>query len=552
MLLRLEISNYALIENVSIKLDNGFSVITGETGAGKSILLKALNLLLGGRADISVLKQSEKKCFLEAEFNISKLGLKAFFAQNELDFDEHCIVRREFSPNGKSRGFINDTPVQMNLLKELGDQLLAIHSQHEALEIFNANFQMNVLDAFAGIQENVLEYELGFKLYRQKVAEHIELQVKDMQNRKEKDYLSFLINELKLADLDNTDLDELKSKNDSVEHAEKISEELSLAQSIFDNDTYGPQTAIKTLIEAFTNLKKYDGKYADIHSRLMSLKIEMDDLANEIERYNEGSDLSPAEVQMIKEKMDLLNSLTFKHNLSEVTELKELLVRLESQLEEIDSLEENMHQLEKEIAKEKDALTIKAKAISAKRNAAAPELCKNIAASLKHLAMEFAELKIELSPMEKLGTHGLDKVEFLFKTNKGSSFLPIKKVASGGELSRLMLTILSLMSQHKNLPTLIFDEIDTGVSGEIAAKIANEFVKMGERIQLISITHLPQVAAKGTYHFHVSKSNEGEKTATDVIVLKGEDRINELAKMISGEEVTAAAKENAVYLLNIS
>jgi DNA repair protein RecN (Recombination protein N) len=211
-----------------------------------------------------------------------------------------------------------------------------------------------------------------------------------------------------------------------------------------------------------------------------------------------------------------------------------------------------MHQLEKEIAKEKDALTTKAKAISAKRKEAAPALCKNIASSLKHLAMEFAELKIELSPLEKLGNQGLDKVDYLFKTNKGSSFLPIKKVASGGELSRLMLTILSLMSQHKNLPTLIFDEIDTGVSGEIAAKIANEFVKMGERIQLISITHLPQVAAKGSYHFHVSKSNEGEKTATNVISLQGEDRINELAKMISGEQVTAAAKENAIHLLNIS
>lgn len=552
MLTKLEISNYALIDNVSIQLNHGFSVITGETGAGKSILLKALNLILGGRADTSVLKQSEKKCFLEAEFNISKLSLKAFFDANELDYEDHCILRREFTPSGKSRGFINDTPVQMSQLKELGDQLISIHSQHQTLELFGHAFQLDVLDAFANTTDLANDYRVKYSLYRQKVNEHIELKVKDMENRKEKDYLSFLINEFKAADLDNTNMDELKSSADKVENAEKIQEQLGLAKSVFENESFGPQVGIKTVLEAFEELKAFDSSYAEVHARLLSLKIELDDLVSEIDNQDAGFDLSDAEAMQIKEKMELLNSLTFKHNLNEVAELKQLHDQLSEQLEEIDSVEDRMNRLEQEIEQLKGELRGQAMKLSQERQSKAPQLCQSIHNSLGQLAMEEAQLRVDFKELERLGPNGLDDVEFQFMTNKGGSFLPIKKVASGGELSRLMLSILSLLSEHRNLPTLIFDEIDTGVSGEVAAKIAAEFDQMGKRIQLIAITHLPQVAAKGSHHYHVSKAAGEEKTFTSVQELNQDQRVNALAQMISGEQITDAAKENALHLLNNS
>lgn len=552
MLKRLEISNYALIENVTLDLANGFSVITGETGAGKSIILKALNLLLGDRADTSVLKQSDKKCYLEAQFNISELNLEGFFEENELDYEPTCIVRREFTNSGKSRIFINDTPAQLAQLKALGEQLVSIHSQHQTLEILGANFQMQVLDAFSGIVPEVREYQKKYASYRDKVNEHIQLKVKDLENRKEKDYLEFLVNELKLADLDNTDLEELKLKTEKVENAQKIIEGLGLARSVFENDTYGPLVGIKTLIETFEDLKDYDPKYADIHARLLSLKIEMDDLEAEIDNQDSDFEMSDSEAQMIKEKMELLNSLCFKHNLNEVSELRDLLDDLEGQLNDIGSLEDRMHQLESEIDQLKTQLSKDAQLISERRSANLDQLSSAVHQILGGLGMPDAQLKIDLTKTESIGTNGYNEIEFLFNTNKGGSFLPIKKVASGGELSRLMLAILSILSQHKKLPTLIFDEIDTGVSGEVASKIAAEFMKMGEKIQLISITHLAQVAAKGKMHLHVSKQTDETRTTTTVKELKGDDRVTELAKMISGEQITDAAKENAVHLLNIS
>jgi DNA repair protein RecN (Recombination protein N) len=550
MLNRLDISNYALIENVSLNFKKGFTTITGETGAGKSILLKALELLLGERADTSVLKQSEKKCVLEAVFDVSKLSLKSFFEEYELDYEDQCILRREFTPSGKSRGFINDTPVQMAQLKELGQRLISIHSQHQTLELFSSEFQTEVIDAFSGIEAEVLDYRNLFQLYRRKVNEHIELKVKDMENRKERDYLSFLINELKAADLDNTNLDELKSKSDQVDNAEKISEQLGLSKSVFDNETYGPQIGINTILEAFEELKQFDSKYANIHARLLSLKIELDDLKNEIENHDAEFDLSDAEAVQIKEKMDLLNSLTFKHNLNEITALKDLLYKLQEKLNEIDSLEDHMHLLETEITELKSNLQEKAESISRSRKNSAVNLCEQIHTSLGHLAMENSELQLSFQRLEHLGPFGIDAIEFLFKANLGGTFLPIKKVASGGELSRLMLSIFTILSAHKNLPTLIFDEIDTGVSGEVASRIAAKFESLGEKIQLVSITHLAQVAAKGQQHLHVSKISDALKTVTSVVELKGENRITELAKMISGEEITEAARENALHLLN--
>jgi len=552
MLNRLEISNYALIENASLQFQSGFTVITGETGAGKSILLKALNLLLGERADISVLKQSEKKCFLEAEFDVQKLELASFFKTNELDYEPFCIIRREFTPSGKSRCFVNDSPVQIKVLSELGAKLVNIHSQHQTLDLFNAAFQTNVIDTISKIEDKVSLYKQNYLSYREKVKEHISLQLKDMENRKEKDYLTFLINELNAAELENLNLEDLKSNSDKIEFAEKIEEGLELAKSIFENETYGPLNGIKSLIESFEELKKYDAKYADILSRLLSVKIELDDIDSEIQNQNNEMNFSDSEAQLVKEKMELLNSLCFKHNLTEVSDLIELQSKLNGQLSDIGDVENRLNTLSIEIEADKQTLLAEAKEISKIRKSNISTLCEKVKLTLDNLSMTDAEMQVDIQPLEKIGPSGIDQIQFLFKTNKGGQYLPLKKVASGGELSRLMLTVLSIISEIKSLPTLIFDEIDTGVSGEVGSKIAAEFVKMGSNIQLIVITHLAQVAARGKTHMHVSKSNDELKTITSVQSLSGDNRITELAKMISGEEVTTAAKENALHLLNKS
>ncbi|MFT5823621.1 MAG: DNA repair protein RecN (Recombination protein N) [Crocinitomix sp.] len=550
MLKRLDISNYALIENVNLTLNEGFTAITGETGAGKSILLKALNLLLGERADTAVLKQSEKKCVLEAELDISKLALNAFFEANELDYEDNCIIRREFNTAGKSRAFINDTPVQLSVLKNLGEKLISIHTQHQTLQILNTNFQLDVLDHFAGIEKLVLKYSKTYSSYRNKVNSLIELTVKDKEARKEKDYLAFLLTELETANLGKINLDELRQKSAKIENVEKIQTAIKFAQSIFENDSFSPAIGVKTLIETFDELKQYDPSFADISARLWSLKIELDDIEAEV--GNSGNDdlYTEEEAVLIKEQLEQFNNLSFKHNLTEVDQLLALQESITADLDAIASLESNISKLEKEISALKQDLNVQAKAIQNKRKAATAKLEQEIKTRLNNLAMPNAELKIELTEKDKLSTTGLDQIDYLFKTNLGGAFSSIKKVASGGELSRLMLVVLSILSEKKNLPTLIFDEIDTGVSGEVASKMAIEFENMGKKIQVIAITHLAQVAGKGKAHLHVSKQSTADKTNTHVQAITAEERIEVLAGMISGEEITQAAKENAANLLS--
>jgi DNA repair protein RecN (Recombination protein N) len=550
MLKRLDISNYALIENVNLNLNPGFTVITGETGAGKSILLKALNLLLGERADTAVLKQSEKKCVLEAELDISKLALSSFFKANELDYEEDCIIRREFNTAGKSRAFINDTPVQLTLLKTLGEKLISIHTQHQTLQILNAAFQLDVLDHFAGIEKSVAAYTKKYTTYREKVNTHIELKVKDAESRKEKDYLSFLLNELQAANLSKINLEELKQKSAKIENAEKIQTAISFAQSVFENDSFSPSIGIKTLIETFDDLKKFDPSFADISARLWSLKIELDDLESEVSNSNNDETYTEEEAVLIKEQLEQFNTLSFKHNLTEVEQLIALEESIGADLAAIASLEANITAIDLEIKSLEKELTKEAKTIQNKRKAATAKLEREVKTRLNNVAMPNAELNIEITEKERLGATGLDNIDFLFKTNLGGNFSSIKKVASGGELSRLMLVILSILSEKKNLPTLIFDEIDTGVSGEVASKMAIEFENMGKQIQVIAITHLAQVAGKGRSHLHVSKESTEGKTNTFVKSLKGDERIDVLASMISGEEITQAAKETAANLLS--
>lgn len=552
MLCRLEVSNYALIENVHLTFEKGFTTITGETGAGKSILLKALNLLLGERVDTSVLRQSENKCFLEATFDLSQLTLKTFFEQYELDYDVQCIVRREFTNAGKSRCFINDTPVQLNVLKELGEKLISVHTQHETLALFDVDFQFDVLDYYSDLQTAVANYSKKYKSYRELVNQLATLQNQEAQNRKERDYKSFLLNELLEANLDKLNLDTLQSNYLKIQNAEKISESLKHASDLFSSEQRSPVNAVRTLIQILEDLKNFDSKFNELHARLVSAKIELEDIESELQNQAESLEFSDKEAQFVKEKIDSFNGLTYKHNVQSIDQLISLRNDLESQIKEIESVEKSVIETEKKIEILNTELNKEAKSISKKRNSKTVELETTIHALLSNLSMPDAELKIELKQQDKIGPHGIDTIDFLFKTNFGGQFLPIKKIASGGELSRLMLTILSTLSTTKNLPTLIFDEIDTGVSGEVAAKMATEFTRIAKNIQIIVITHLPQVAAKGFVHLHVGKENKEDKTVTFVKKLNQKERVLELAKMISGEKITDAAKKNALNLLNIS
>lgn len=552
MLCRLEVSNYALIENVDLTLEKGFTVITGETGAGKSILLKALQLLLGERSDSGVLKNSEKKCFLEATFDVSALKLESFFEEHELDFDKRCIVRREFSAAGKSRCFINDTPVQLNVLKALGENLISIHSQHETLSLFDTGFQFDVVDYFAGIQNDVNAYKKNYRHYKELLRQLEILEETEARNRKERDFKSFLLNELIDANLDKTNWNKLLEDYNQLQHHEKIRELISQSVQILENENHNPSRQLRLLVAAFDELKNINSSYTDIYTRLKSVQIELDDLSKEIENMSGGAEFSESESLIIREKIDLFQALLYKHNLQKAEQLIEVREKLKHELTEIESIENAVEQTKKEIGKLIAQLKKNAATISDKRKVEAKALEKTIRSILINLSMADAELHIDLSDSDELNPFGQNEIDFQFKTNRGGQFLPLKKIASGGEMSRLMLAILSTLAETKNLPVLIFDEIDTGVSGEVASRIASEFARMGKNLQLIAITHLPQVAARGTHHFHVAKEAEDNKTKTFIKKLTKKERIQELAKMISGEKVTDAAIENAENLLNFS
>lgn len=552
MLCRLEISNYALIENVELTFQKGFTVITGETGAGKSILLKALNLLLGDRSDSGVLKQSENKCFLEATFDIRSLNLESFFQAHELDYDDQCIVRREFTATGKSRCFINDSPVQLTVLKDLGSKLISVHTQHETLSLLDTDFQFDVIDHFAGIHEDVLSYRKKFRNYKNLLSELIALKETDAQNRKERDYKTYLLNELVEAQLENLDAAKIQEQFLRVQNSEKITEKIAAILSIADAEDKSPVSQVRLMTQLADELQRLDPAFREIQVRLNSVRIELTDIHNEMHHLSDALDFSETDAATIREKNELIQSLTYKHNVDSVDALVSLKKQLEREIAEIESVELAVTETEKEIKKMLSELTQDAEKIATKRKAELTSLEKTIRKILVNLSMPDAEIKVELKKLTELGLNGLDAIEFLFKTNRGGQFLPLKKIASGGELSRLMLAILSILSETKNLPSLVFDEIDTGVSGEVASKMASEFDRIGKNIQIIVITHLPQVAARGSVHLHVAKEIQKNKTITHVKKLNTDERLDELAKMISGEKVTEAARLNAANLLNIS
>jgi len=550
MLRSLTISNYALIEHVSLSFEKGLTAITGETGSGKSILLGAFGLLLGERADSKSIKDENAKCIVEAVFDLKKQGLKSFFEEYDLDYEEQTTIRREIAPGGKSRTFINDTPVQLSTLKLLGTKLVDIHSQHENSLLGDRDFQFSIVDAFASNTAILEEYVIEFTQYKSLKKALEETLANEVQMRKEMDYIRFQLSEFEKANLESIDQAALEQEMDTLNNAEQIKSVLNQVVSLMDNDTQG---ILPTLNTSKTNIQKiasYNKLIDEYAKRLDSCMIELRELTREMESYAEEVSTDDKKLESINNALSQVYSLQKKHQLNSVEELLALKADLEQKSNGFDSVDEQIISLQKQIEKSASHLTVLSEKLTQSRLKAATQAEKEVKRYFSELSLEHAELKIEITEAKDFNTYGRNEIAFLFKANKGGQLQPVKQVASGGEISRVMLAIKASISKHKRLPVLILDEIDQGVSGEVGKKIGEILKEMSAEMQLITITHLPQIAGKSTQHLKVYKSNESATTTTHVIELKGEERINELAEMLSGKNISKAAIENAKELMH--
>lgn len=549
MLAKLIIENYALIDKLEIEFFDGFSVITGETGAGKSILLGALGLILGQRTDPSVLLDSNRKCIVEGHFIIRNYHLEEFYALNELDYEETSILRREISHAGKSRAFINDTPVTLNVLKELGDHLLNIHSQHSIITLNDSNFQLAVLDDYAGIQNEVGNYRDSFSRHLRFKKQFDELIQLELKSRSDRDYFQFLFNELEVAVLKDGEQEEIEKRLQVLTHAEEIKTNLYKAIQLFSDSDISVLKQLSEIINLTVFTSKYHPELVDISSRLKSDHIDLKDINSTLERIAEEILVDPEEIQALSDRIDLIYTLEKKHHVSTDRELLILKKEFEKRLQEVNSLENKIVEYQKQLDAQAVELFALALKISGERKKIMIEFEKNIIDILTELGMPDARVKVDHNLSNDLTHDGLDKVRFLFSSNKGVELDDISRIASGGELSRLMLSVKSLISQKNLLPTIIFDEIDIGVSGEIAGKVGVILRKMAKNMQVIAITHLPQIAGMGEMHYLVYKVIEEEMTKSRMKKLNREERINEIAKMLSSDKVTASASKTASELL---
>ncbi len=552
MLHSLKIQNYALIDHIEIDWAPGFITITGETGAGKSILIGALSLIIGNRADTSVLKDESRKCVVEASFDVEQYGLREIFEQNDLDYDPETIIRREISSKGKSRAFINDTPVNIRVLKQLGQHLVDIHSQHQNLILKDNRFQLNVVDAFAGNHDLLAEYRELYRQYRHLEQQYNDLKEKSQQAASDLDYYQFQYDQLEQMGLKDDEQEELEKEYETLSHAEEIKYNLTGASQLLTGEH---ASILGQLREAGDHLKKildFYPKASEISERLESTYIELQDLSNEIDVLNEHIEHDPGRIEYIRQRLDDIYSLQHKHHVSSVSELIEIRDDLSRKLEEINNYDFRLEELEKSLKKQESALSNKAEDLTGARREAIPQIEQRITAMLKELGIANATFRIELTDPGDYNEYGRDQVQFLFSANKNVEAEEISKVASGGELSRLMLSLKSLIAETRALPTIIFDEIDSGTSGDIADKMGAIMRSMAENMQVINITHLPQIASKGDYHYLVYKYDDQESTRTAIKALEEQERIREVAKMLSGEELTDTALQNAREFLQKS
>lgn len=551
MLQYLRIQNFALIEETEVHLNNGLTVITGETGAGKSILLGALGLTLGSRADVSSLHDKTKKCIIEAQFNIKEYSLRSFFESNELDFEEVTTIRREITPEGKSRAFINDTPTTLSVLKELGEQLIDIHSQHETLLLKETNFQFELVDAFAQTTNLFSDYKKQFNALQKLRKQLEELTAQEIQAKKELDYFQFQFNELEEANVKVGEQQQLEEESETLENAEFIKGSLVKSSLAINGGDENIVSALALVKQQLQSVSKFGKQFNELFERINSVSIELKELSKDIDACEEDVVYDNSRLEEVNAQLDKLNRLLKKHGVNSEEELLTIKTDIEAKLQQFSSLEVAIEKTQKEIfASEKQCKSL-AKDLSDKRQKSTAGIEQNIKTMLMGLSMANAQFKIELIPLDALSFNGQDSISFLFTANKGAEFKELHKTASGGELSRLMLCLKALLAEHTALPTIIFDEIDTGVSGDVADKIGNILFAMGKTMQVITITHLPQMASKGGNHLFVYKSDSKDKTTSSIKALNKEERIAEIAKMLSTGTPTETALKNAKELLNV-
>jgi|TARA_R100000479_G_scaffold176482_1_gene131254 DNA repair protein RecN (Recombination protein N) len=546
----ISIKNYALIEDIRMDFNNGLTIITGETGAGKSILLGALSLVLGKRADLSSMKDASKKCVIEAEFAIEKFKLQTIFEENDLDYDAHTIIRREILPSGKSRAFINDTPVTLSQLQAVGPHLVDIHSQHETLSLAEENYQMKVIDALADNSSLRNTYSEQLQRYKTTSEALENAKIEKSEASKEIDYNTFLFTELEEANLEGIDQDQLEETYETLSNAEEIQETLSKVVQLFSEEQIGTLETAKEARAALNQLKNYGSVYNSLWERLNSVIIELDDLSEETEQIATSIEADPQQLLEINEKLQTLHKLQQKHNVATVSELLDIKNELETSITNTNNLDARIENLEKEVITLQGEVRKTGGLIHNSREKVIPKLKEKLEAILAKLGLPNARFDFKLTHTETLRENGTDTLELLFTANKGTTMGSIKKVASGGEMSRIMLAVKAVLAEYQTLPTLIFDEIDTGVSGEIANKMAAIMDGMSQGMQLVSITHLPQIASKGAQHIKVYKEDVNNVTVTRLKTLTEEERIVEIAQMIGGKKVTDSALAHAKELLN--
>ena len=550
MLTRLSVSNFAIIDELNLQFRKGLTIITGETGAGKSILLGALKLILGERADLKQLNDSSQKCIIEAQFSISGLELSSFFESNELDYDSETILRRELLPSGKSRAFINDTPVTLAVLQELGEQLIDIHSQFNSEHLFHPDFQLQILDAFAGQLDKIKRFQSEY-LKRNQAKNQLSSKREELdQLSRETDYKKFLLEELYTANLVVEELEELKKTQKELENTDEIQRILSETENKLDSPEFGILAHLHEMVLQLQKISGFGEELEDFQKRMESVRIELDDLRSEILSKTQRLESDPELLSEINDRLDLVQNLLHKHRVNSVEELLEIQSELENDNQNFQKLELEISTLEKEIQTLEIQLENWSKDITKGRNAAIPKVEKEMLESLEKLGMENSTMKLELSNKKEFNWNGKDEITFLFSANKGSEMKPVSKSVSGGERSRLMLSVKKTLAGKLELPTLILDEIDTGVSGKVANEVGNLMKEMAENLQLISITHLPQVAAKANQHYKVSKSIKNGKTLTEVRELSEAEQITEIAELISGSDITEKAMDQAKELIN--
>jgi len=548
MLKSLSIRNFALIDNVELTFDNGLTVITGETGSGKSILLGALNLLLGSRADFSVIRDENEKTVVEGHWLISGYGLNDFFEQNELDYDEYCIIRREVLPKGKSRAFINDSPVPLNILKELTDNLIQINSQHQTLQLKDKSFQLSLLDTIGNCKIELADFRSAYDLYKQKESLVFQLESELSELLKQQDYINFQLEELDKLAFDKNDYDELINELNKAENAEFLLRNFQESFELLDSNE-GILSSLKKLQQLIRKSAEFDTQLEAWVERIESQLIECADISSDIANYADKVSVNPSRLEWLVNTVDDYQRILKKHGKANQKELVEYYDELSGQTANFLSLEEKLQKLKDELVSLRKNVLDKAQTLSRKRENAAPQIVAELLPLLNELKLSDARIEFRFNKKTEPDRGGFETVDLCFSPNKGVQIQPIDKSASGGELSRFMLVVMTLFSQKKQLPTLIFDEIDTGVSGDVAGRIGLLLRKMGESRQLMAITHLPQVAASGHVHLSVRKSDVNQRTVTEVVRLDENDRKVEIAKLMSGKELTDAAIENANVLL---